>query len=50
MYVCLWSPEGDIVLHRNIKAAPEPLLKAVAPSRDGVVVAVEWIFTWDRAR
>src|SRR5215831_12766472 len=46
MYVCLMSHEGEIVLHRNMQAAPEPFLKAMAPSRDGLVVAVECIFTW----
>src|ERR687884_365562 len=29
-----------------MKAAPEPFLKAVAPYRPGLVVAVECIFTW----
>jgi transposase len=29
-----------------MKAAPEPFLKTVAPYRDGLVVAVECIFTW----
>ena len=29
-----------------MKAAPEPFLKAVAPYRDGLVVAVGCIFTW----
>ena len=46
LYVCLVSHDGEIVLHRNMKAAPEPFLKAIAPSRDGLVVAVECIFTW----
>ena len=45
-YVCVVSQEGDILLHRNMKAAPEPFLKAVAPYRDGLVVAVECLFTW----
>src|SRR5262249_27623272 len=36
----------EILLHRNMKAAPEPFLKAVAPYRDRLVVAVECIFTW----
>jgi hypothetical protein len=40
------SLEGEILLHRNIQAAPEPFLKAVAPYREGLVVAVECIFTW----
>jgi hypothetical protein len=50
MYVCIVNQEGEIVLHRHMKAAPEPFLKAVAPYRDGLVVAVECIFTWDLAR
>jgi transposase len=46
LYVCILSHEGEILLHRHMKAAPEPFLKAVAPSRQGLVVAVECIFTW----
>jgi len=46
MDVGLLSHEGDILLHRHMKAAPEPFLKAVAPSREGLVVAVECLFTW----
>jgi transposase len=45
MYVCVLSQEGEILLHRNMKAAPDPFLKAIAPYRDGLVVAVECIFT-----
>jgi len=46
MYVCILSQDGDMLRHRNMKAAPEPFLKAIAPYRDGLVVAVECIFTW----
>ena len=46
MYVCIVSHDGDMLLHRNMKAAPAPFLQAVAPYRDGLVVAVECIFTW----
>ena len=46
MYVCILSHDGEVLLHRNMKAAPESFLKAVAPFRDGLVVAVECIFTW----
>jgi transposase len=46
MYVCVLSQAGEILLHRNMNAAPEPFLQAVAPYRDGLVVAVECIFTW----
>jgi len=33
MYVCILSHDGEILLHRNMKAAPNPFLKAVAPYR-----------------
>jgi transposase len=46
MYVCIVNHAGEILVHRNMKAAPEPFLKAVAPYRDGLVVAVECLFTW----
>jgi transposase len=46
MYVCVLSQAGEILLHRHMKAAPEPFLTAVAPYRDGLVVAVECLFTW----
>jgi hypothetical protein len=46
MYVCILSHNGELLLHRNMKADPEPFLKAVAAYRDGLVVAVECIFTW----
>ena len=40
------NPDGDIVVHRTMHAAPEPFLTAVAPSRAGLVVAVAWLFAW----
>jgi transposase len=40
------SHDGEIVLHRNMHAAPEAFRTAVAPYREGLVVAVERIFTW----
>jgi transposase len=46
MYVCILDQTGQIVLHRNLPAAPEPFLSAVAPYRDDLIVAVECIFTW----
>jgi hypothetical protein len=47
MYVCIVNHDGDVLMHRNMKAAPEPFLKAIAPYRDGLVVAVACIFTWN---
>jgi transposase len=46
MYVCILRQDGEVVLHRTMQAAPEPWLTAIAPSRDGLVVAVECLFTW----
>jgi transposase len=46
MYVCILNGDGEILLHRNMKAAPEPFLQAIAPYRADLVVCVECIFTW----
>jgi transposase len=44
--VCVLKQDGAMLLHRNMPAAPEPFLQAVAPYRDGLVVAVACLFTW----
>jgi transposase len=46
MYVCILNQDSEIMLHRNMKACPETFLKAIAPYREEIVVAVECIFTW----
>src|SRR5215467_8869741 len=46
MYLCVLNQEGEILLHRNMPAGPEPFLKAVAPYRTDLAVCVECIFTW----
>jgi transposase len=46
MYLCILNQHGEIVLHRNMRAAPEPFLQAIAPYREDLVVCVECIFTW----
>jgi hypothetical protein len=46
MYVCILNQHGEILVHRNMKAAPEAFLKAIAPYREGLVVAVECLLTW----
>jgi hypothetical protein len=45
MDLCVLGHEGELLFHRNRPAAPEPFLKAMAPYREGLVVAVAWIFT-----
>ena len=47
MYVCILSHDGELRVHRNMQATPDPFLQAMAPYRDGLVVAVACIFTWD---
>ena len=46
MYVCVLNQAGETLLHRNMKTDPEIFLKVIAPYREGIVVAVECMFTW----
>src|SRR5438093_3676673 len=46
MYLCILNRDGEILVHRNMPAGPEPFLKAIAPYREDVVVCVECMFTW----
>jgi len=45
MYLCILNPAGTILLHKNMKTSRENLLKALAPYRDDLVLAVECLFT-----
>ena len=46
MYVCILNQAGDILVHQNMKSSPDALLRTIAPYRDDIVVAVEWVFAW----
>jgi transposase len=46
MYLCVLNQDGEVLLHRDMKAAPGPFLQAIAPYREDVVVCVECLFTW----
>jgi transposase len=46
MYVCILDAAGSVVVHKHMAAAPEALLRVIAPYREDVAVAVECIFTW----
>jgi hypothetical protein len=46
MYLCILNQDGELLVHRNMPAGPEPFLKAVAPYREDLVVCVECLFTW----
>jgi transposase len=46
MYLCVLDQQGEILLHRNLRACPEAFLKAIEPFRQDLVVAIECTFTW----
>ena len=46
MYVCILDSQGEILLHKNMPCTPDLFLKAIAPYREDMAVAVECIFTW----
>jgi transposase len=46
MYLCILDQAGETLLHRNMTATPEALLKAIAPYREQIVLAAECMFTW----
>src|SRR5436309_13396896 len=46
MYLCVLNQQGEILLHRNMPCSPDFFLKAIAPYREHMAVAVECIFTW----
>jgi hypothetical protein len=43
--VCRVNRDGELLLHRQMPTSPEILLKAIAPSRQDLVVAVECMLT-----
>jgi transposase len=46
MYLCILDHAGAIVLHKEVPAEPSAFLEAIAPYRDGLVVACECLFCW----
>ena len=44
--VCVLDTDGTAVFHGTIAASPAAFLQAVAPFRDGLVVACECMFAW----
>jgi transposase len=41
MYVCILDAEGQVLVHKNLRSAPEDFLEAIEPYREGLAVAVE---------
>ena len=46
MYVCVLDDQGNVVLHRNMRAEPDGLKRALAPYLESVVVGAECMFSW----
>jgi transposase len=46
MSVCILDQSGEVLVHRNMQTDPETFLRAIAPYRPDIVVAVECMFTW----
>src|SRR5262249_8332261 len=45
MYMGSLRQDGEMLRHRNMQTRPEMFLKAMAPYREELVVAVEWLCT-----
>jgi transposase len=46
MYLCILDQAGTILLHQNFAADAKAFRQAIAPYRDGLVVAAECMFAW----
>ena len=46
MYLCITDPQGAVVFHKNLDANPQAFREAIAPFKDGLVVACECLFAW----
>ena len=46
MYVCIIDRNGKTLVHRNLRASADELLKVIEPFREDICVGVECTFTW----
>ena len=46
LYVCILDQDGNILIHKNIKANPEALIQLITPYQDNLVIGVECMFSW----
>jgi hypothetical protein len=46
MSVCILDGAGQVLMHRNVPSTPAAFLEAVAPYREGLVVAAECMLMW----
>ncbi|MCP1340554.1 hypothetical protein NJR55_13290 [Idiomarina sp. M1R2S28] len=46
LYVCILNDARETILHREIKALPEPLLDLLTPYIGNIVVGVKYMHCW----
>ncbi|HBH35901.1 MAG TPA: hypothetical protein DDW45_05880 [Gammaproteobacteria bacterium] len=46
LYVCILDQDGNILIHKNIKANPQALMTLITPHLDDLVIGVECMFSW----
>jgi transposase len=46
LYVCILDDQGTVLLHKNIKASPDALARAIKPFQEDIVIGVECMFSW----
>ncbi|MCI0684590.1 MAG: hypothetical protein L0Y71_20975 [Gemmataceae bacterium] len=46
LYLCVLDQAGKKVLHKDVPSEPAALLEALAPYRQGLVIAAECMFAW----
>ena len=46
LYVCILDDTGQVLVHKNIKASPEALIKLIADYQDDLIIGVECMFSW----
>ena len=46
MFVCIINSDGTILFHKNMKADPTHLLRAIEPYKEDIIIGVECVFTW----
>ena len=46
LYVCIIDHDGEILVHKNIRANPDALMRLIKPYLEGLVIGVECMFSW----
>lgn len=46
MYVCIIDQNGKALVHRNMRAGADELLRVIDPYREDICIGVECTFTW----